>query len=399
MAWFEYKGMTPGGTAITGHLEAADHDQAAHDLALMQIEVRDLCRAARPPAPARIGADDLIFLNEQIASLAQAGIALDEGLAQLARDLESQRLKRWILDLVEDLRRGTPIDRAVAARQQGLPILYSRVIRAGVQSGQLAATLLNLNQHLRLMGDTRRIFWELATYPLVVVVIALGVLSLFFTLIVPQFADIFRDFGTTLPSLTMLLINISFIYPQLLLGAAIVLALIALLWRSIRYSASGRMLREGLLLRLPLFGILTRSSLIARFLRMISMAVNTGLPMPEAIRLSAEATGSNLLTHDADRLAAEVERGESIFVANQSCNLIPPLFGFCVQVASGRDSLPIAVGQLARAYENRAFHALAVIRVALYPILIILLAFVLGICVIGMFLPLITLVNSVSGGG
>ena len=99
MPWFEYEGVTPGGTAITGRLEATDHEQAARDLALMQIQVNELHKAAKPPTPSRLTADDLIFFNDQLASLAQAGIALDEGLAQLARDLESSSLKRWILGL------------------------------------------------------------------------------------------------------------------------------------------------------------------------------------------------------------------------------------------------------------------------------------------------------------
>ena len=399
MPWFEYEGVTPGGTAIAGRLEAADHEQAGRDLALMQIQCNELHKAAKPPAPSRLTADDLIFFNDQLASLAQAGIALDEGLAQLARDLESSTLKRWIGGLVEDLRRGIPLEQAIAARQQGLPILYSRVIRAGVESGDLPATLLNLNQHLRLAGEARQVFWELASYPLLVAALAITIVSVFFILLVPQFADIFRDFGSQLPVLTVLLINIAENYPSILIVAGVVLVLIVLLWRSLRFSSGGRVVRERILLRLPLVGNLTRCSLIARFMRMISNAVGTGLPLPEALRLSAGATGSDLLMRDADRVAAEVERGESVFVATQSARLIPPLFGFAVQVATGREALPAAVAQMARAYDNRATHALAMIRVVLFPVLIVCLGIVLFFCIVGMFLPLVTLINCVSGGG
>lgn len=399
MPWFEYEGVTPGGTAIAGRLEAADHEEATRDLALMQIQVNELHKAAKPPRPSRLTADDLIFFNDQLASLAQAGIALDEGLAQLAHDLESSRLKRWILELVEDLRRGVPLDQAITAREQGLPILYSRVIRAGVESGDLPATLLNLNQHLRLAGEARRVFWELASYPLLVAVLAITMISAFNLLLVPQFADIFRDFGTQLPGLTILLLNIAEHYPAIMIAVGVVLVLIVLLWRSLRLSRGGRVVRERIMLHLPLVGSLTRSSLIARFMRMVSNAVGTGLPLPEALRLSAEATGSDLLMRDADRVAAEVERGESVFVATQSARLIPPLFGFAVQVATGREALPAAVAQMARAYDNRATHALAMIRVVLFPVLIVCLGILMFFCVVGMFLPLVTLINSVSGGG
>jgi type II secretory pathway component PulF len=399
MPWFEYEGLTPGGTAVAGRLEASNHEQATHDLALMQVQVRRIEAASAPRASARLGAEDLIFFNEQLASLAEAGIALDEGLAQLARDLESSNLKRWIADLVQDLRRGVPLDQAVAAREQGLPILYSRVIRAGIQNGELPATLLNLNQHLRLAGETRQLVWELVSYPLIIAIAAICVISAFFIGVVPKLVEIFKDFGTQLPLVTIWMVHISFIYPQILATVAIVFVVLAAAWKGLKLSNGGRSFREGILLGLPLLGNLIRCSLIARFLRMISMAVASGVPMPQALRLAADATGSPTMIRDADRLAGEVEHGESIFAANQSSRIIPPLFGFCVQVATGRDALPVAVAQLAKAYENRATQALGMVRVILLPVIILLLGTIMLIGIAGMFLPLVSLINCVSGGG
>ena len=113
MPWFEYEGSTQGGTAISGRIEASSAEQARTDLFGMGIDLRALTKAeAPPPHGTTLSEDDLIFFNEQLASLAQAGIALDEGLSQLARDLHSPRLKAWIDGLVEDLRRGMPIEQA-----------------------------------------------------------------------------------------------------------------------------------------------------------------------------------------------------------------------------------------------------------------------------------------------
>ena len=98
------------------------------------------------------------------------------------------------------------------------------MIRAGIQSGTLPATLLNLNHHLRLMGSTRRIIWETVSYPLLVAVLAFVVVSFFFVFLMPQFRDIFADFNTTLPGLTMLLIGIHTSYR----GRANVVALVTI---------------------------------------------------------------------------------------------------------------------------------------------------------------------------
>ena len=398
MPWFEYEGLTPGETAVTGRLEAGDHETAERTLAQMGLQVRQLNAAEPPPrAAAKLGADDLIFFNEQLASLAEAGIALDEGLAQLARDVESPKLRGWLNGLVEDLRRGVPLERAIEARQQGLPLLYSRVIRAGVESGELPATLLNLNQHLRLLGNTRRIVWEMVSYPLLIMVLSLTIVSGFLMFVVPQFEEIYMDFGTTLPGMTVLLLRIAESFPQILLTVTAMIVVMVLLWRSLKFTARGAAVRERIMFALPVIGRIVRASLIARFFRMVSTTVGSGLPLPEALRLGADATGSRVLMNDAGRLADEVERGESIFAANQSAALIPPLFGFCVQVGGGRDTLPVAISQLAGAYEHRAQHTQALVRTLLFPFLVVVLGIFVFFCVLGLFLPLVTLINAVSG--
>ena len=104
-----------------------------------------------------------------------------------------------------------------------------------------------------------------------------------------------------------------------------------------------------------------------------------------------------LRTPDAERLAEKVEQGESVFVANRSARVIPQLFGFCVEVAIGRDALPSAIAKLSRSYENRAVHMQSMLQVLLFPVLIIVLGLFLLFGITSMFLPLVNLINSVSG--
>jgi len=403
MSWFEYEGLTHGGTAMVGRIEAPSLEQARNDLDRMGIELRQINPAVAPPKHvAGLNEDDFIFFNEQLASLAQAGIALDEGLAQMARDLSSSRLKRWIEALVADLRRGVPIDQAIASREAGLPILYSRVIRAGIASGELPATLLNLNQHLRMAGSTRRLIWELVSYPLLVGFFAMTLFSLFMMLIVPQFKEIFKDFGANMPQMTLAMLSFSEWFTHghppgwvVIWGTPIVLYL---LWHFIRVLPGGFAMRERIVMAIPAVGQVHRASLVARFLRSVATAISTGIPLPQAVRLSADATGSTMLRNDAEHVAGEVEHGHPIFVACQSTRIIPPMFGFCVQVATGREALPNAIAQLSRSYENRAVHMQTLVLSFVFPLSIILLGAFMFFGISGLFLPLVSLINSVSGG-
>ena len=398
MPWFEYEGQTPGGTAIAGRIEARDREAALDELGQMLIEVRELRADAGPPTRAAgLSENDFLFFNEQLASLSQAGIALDEGLALLARDIESPRLRRWIEEIVEDLRRGIPVDQAIARREAGLPVLYSRVVRAGIETSQLPTTLLNLNQHLRLAGTTRRMMWETATYPLMVALFALAITSVFFLFIVPQFRPLYEEFGDArLPAVTLFMLELSRVFPILLLVTGIVVAAGVLGWRLLCMTPRGRHLRERILLGIPMIGHIHRISVVARFVRAVAAAVGTGLPLPQALRLASGATGSTILTCEAEYLATEVERGQSPMIAARATQLIPPLFGFCAQIAVGRDGLPAAMHQLASAYESRAIYAQSMLRAILFPVLVLIIGAGLGFCIGAMFVPVISLIEHIT---
>lgn len=400
MPWFAYRALTPGGVLLDGRIQADDHAGAQAELARMNVEVRELEPAEAPPVRrAGISADDLIFFNQQVASFARAGIPLDEGLAQLARDIDSPRLRRWIEALLVDIRAGVPLEEAFARNERGLPVFYSAVIKAGIANGELASTLLNLNQQLGFAASLRRVWWESLTYPLVIAVAALGLVSFFMLMVVPQFRSVLDDFDMKLPVVTLYVLRLADVFPMLLGAGAVIVVALGLLWMGLAATAAGRSFRQRLLLRIPLLAPLLRHALLARFFRAASIAVANGLPLPDALRLSAGATGHSPLMGEADTLAAEVERGASLTEATSRTRLIPPLFGLCVQTATGRDATAQAIDKLAATHENRARHNEHLVRTLLQPFFILCLGLFMGILIIALFLPLASLIRYMSGGG
>lgn len=398
MPWYEYEGQCPNGTAIAGRIEAEDHEAAREMLSeTMHLRLRDVRQAKSPPPPAAISDDDFVFFNEQLASLASAGIALDQGLLQLSRDVRSRRLKRFIDKVVADLRNGEPLEDAIAKHESRLPVLYSRVIRAGVQSGQLPATLLGLNQHLRLMGQTRQVLWETLSYPIFLMVIALLIISFFFLQLVPQFREIFSDFGTRLPGPTLLLLHLADVYPTLLVFTAAVIGGAFVIWQLLRTTHGGRVAREVVVTKLPVVGNVYKASLTSRFVRSAATSIQAGIALPEALRLAGGVTGSPGLQAESERVASAVEDGRPIFEAAQFCLFIPAIFGYTVQLALGRNVLPSALLQLAETYEARASHHQAQLRLILFPAVVAGVGCFIAFAVLGLFLPLVTLINCVSG--
>lgn len=398
MPWFEYEGHCRSGTAVTGRLEADSLDHARQTLDdELHVTADDIRKATRPAARAALGEEDFIFFNEQLASMASAGLALDQGLEQLARDLSSPKLQRFIQQFVDAMRQGKSLEEAVAEHESQLPTLYSRVIRAGIQTGQLPATLYNLNQHLRLVAETRRILWEALAYPLVVLVFALLIITGFSTLVIPHFVEIYNDWGAGLPAITVLLLNLSTAFPRLLVVTAAVTAIGVAVWIRLKHSGWGRRLREAVTMRIPVLGRQYTAAMMARFIRCADTGVTAGLALPEALRLAGDATGSPAMAFDAEQVATAIERGQGPLDATQLCRFIPRIFGYTLQTAIGRESLSHALTQLSRTYEGRARHLQEILQVFLLPTAVVVLGLLLVVAILALFLPLVTLVNSVAG--
>ncbi|MCH7702681.1 MAG: type II secretion system F family protein [Planctomycetes bacterium] len=398
MPFFEYRGQCSSGTAIDGRIEASDHDDAMMQLNGMGLQSIELEAASPPPSKKKLGSDDFIFFNEQLASMAGAGIALDEGLRSLAKEVCGPRLRKVIESVADDVRQGTPLDQALAAHESQLPVMYSRVIRAGMTSGQLSSTLINLSQHLRVAAETRRIVAESLTYPAGVLFIAFGLISFVALVLIPSFRSIFLDFDIELPLMTMAMLDFAEVFPELLVVGGVVVGLLTVAWMAMRGSEAGRRVRESVALRLPLVGGILRTSLVARFLRAAALSVKNGIGLPESVRLAAGATGSASLIAEADRIAERVEQGESAMVACESARLIPSLFGYVTDIAGSRGGLGDALVQLARAYDMRTVHQQSMLRRTMMPLAVLVVGVGVGLCILTLFLPLVSLIESVSCG-
>jgi len=396
MEQFDYVAQSRGGAAISGFLEAADGTDAMATLRAMGLQNIELSEARRPRVCRPLGSDDFIFFNEQLSSLAGTGICLDVGLRQLGKDIRSPRLRLVLDALAADVERGQPLDEAIENRAPQLPALYARVVRAGVKSGQLPATLLNLSHHLRLVSETRRLVSEALTYPAIVLILALGVLCAALLIVVPQFVGAFEDFGIRLPPVTAAMVGLARVLPEVLLVLGLIIVGSAIGCLLLGLTSSGRALRERFTFFVPFAGAMIRNSLRARFLRSMAFAVNSGIPLPEAIRLSAGATASPALSRDADCVAARVEQGGAVFEACRGRRVIPAMFGYVVDVGSRGLDLPNSLVQLSKGYESGAVHCQRLLRSWLAPVAVIGVGIVIGLMVLALFMPLAALLQSVS---
>ncbi|MBI1826351.1 MAG: type II secretion system F family protein [Planctomycetes bacterium] len=397
MAHFEYSAQSKSGAAMSGTFEVADNAVAMEQLASMGLKNIELRAAKQAPMRRVLSRDDFIFFNEQLASLANAGICLDEGLRQLGRDVHSRRLQGVLQMIANEIEQGQSLPDAIEKHAPQVPALYAQVVRAGVANGQLSATLLNLSHHLRLVSETRRLLGEALMYPAIVLALALGVFCAVLLFVVPQFAETFAGFGVRLPWITTTMISLSHALPQLLVFAGIAVVALASSFLVLHRSMAGRLMCDRIVLRIPLLGAMIRNSLRARFLRAMAFAVDSGVPLPEAIRLSAGATGSLALSHEAWSVALAIENGADVGEACRGTRLVPAMFSYFVGGSPDLGILRDGLIQLSKAYESQAIHSQLLLRGWVAPAAIFGVGAVIGLLILALFLPLVQMVQSVSG--
>ena len=173
---------------------------------------------------------------------------------------------------------------------------------------------------------------------------------------------------------------------------ALLLAIV--LWVAAGASATGRAWREHVLLHVPIVGALVADSLRARFIQAMAFAVRAGLPLAEGLRLAGDAGASTGIAREAQRVATQVEQGAAVFDACRETTLIPPMFGYVLQVSAQRGHPDEALTQLAQTYAERATRRQALVRHWLMPLALVLVGLMIGACIVAVYAPMLQMFDA-----
>ncbi len=384
MPLFDYSGQLTSGALLQGTIEAAEYSAAEQALGQMGVRVTTLRPAQRTAFVAPLSLADLTFFNDQLAALTKARLPLEPGLRQMASDVGSRKLKRLLIDLADDLAAGMPLPQALERQKQRFPPQYAGVVAAGLKTGDLSGTLYGLTTHLRLKSGFRRVILEVIAYPLVVLVLVLGVSSFLMRYVVPLLEGLFGDlaseagsWGRPVPGARAFIFTLAGVWPtiEVLFGALLVLLLVLF---GVTLLPGTRSFRERLLRYIPGVAQVYWSSVVARFAHTSALAAYTGTPLPDLVIASGAASGSPALTETTRRVAERLSRGEALDQAVAGERDMPALWTCAVQVAAPRGDLPGALAELARTYELRAQQYVSAVRALLGPLLFLLMTITIG---------------------
>jgi type II secretory pathway component PulF len=427
MSDFYYEARDETGQTISGRIRAMDVKDAIRQLEANQwdvVSVRTVPKpAAEPDAPVeralresasedpaeepyarevpRFSRKDSVELAGHLADVMQAGLPLVPGLSALANELPDGKVRRGLKVMVSQLEAGRGLESVLESRH--VPADLRGLVRAGLRSGHTGEVLSQYVRHMQQMLDLRRRMALAWGYPLVLILSAGAIFFFFIWFIVPQFTDIYEDFGTELPSLTQSLVWFSKLIhedgPLLLAFVGGALILFWLFWRFILSPSQ----RRRFLWCLPIVGKMIRSAALARFSRLLGLLIENDVPLPDALRLAGRGAADAELGEAALYLADVVESGRPLTGNEYACQRFPATFVQLLSQIENQKSMAEAMHTLAdactssaRMFESQARVAASRITAVCQPLIVIFTGCTVGYLVLALFLPLIKLLNDLS---
>ena len=337
----------------------------------------------------------LMVFTRQLATLIDAGLPLLRGLNVLSKQERDPVLKKTIDRLTDGVQGGSTFSESLAQHPRIFDKLYVNMVKAGELGGVLELVLNRLAEFQEKAQKVKNKVVAAMIYPAIVLFLALGIMTFLLIYIVPKFQQIFHDMlgDKPLPAITQFVINVSNGFKEhwlIIIGG--VIAFIAG-YKFVSRTPRGRELIDGLKLRLPLFGDLNRKTAISRFSRTLGTLVTSGVPILQALNITRETAGNVVIANAIMQVHDSVKEGESIVQPLEASGAFPPMVISMIDVGEETGQLPEMLLKIAEVYDDEVDNAVAGLTSMLEPIMIVLLAVVVGTIVIALFMPLISIIG------
>lgn len=338
----------------------------------------------------KIKSREFVIFNQQFLALIQAGLPILKSLELLTQREKDEQFRTILLDISERVKGGALLSEAFEA--QGMfPRVYTASLFAGEKSGGLEEVLARFIQYQKTVNATRNKIKTALTYPSILAVLLVVLVSFLLAEVVPRFAQFYAGMDAALPAMTVLLVDISqairghLVTGMLLSGALLV---VLTMWaRSIR----GRSHIDRLKLKLPVIGEVWSKFLFAQLSRTLSTLLSGGTPLVGSLEIVADSTGNRVVTRALNRAVVAVREGQSLSRSLEPSGVVPEVAIEMIEVGESSGNLSEMLGHVADFYDEEVNTRLNQLFTYIEPILLMILAIIVAFVLIALYLPIFSL--------
>lgn len=337
----------------------------------------------------RIKSADIATFSRQLATMLTSGIPLVQSFTIIAMATENPRMKGLLQAIRTDVEGGATLAEALTKHPVHFDQLYVSLVEAGESAGVLDQVLDSIASYKERIESIKGKIKKALFYPAAVIAVAIIVTAILLIFVIPQFEDIFRNFGADLPAFTRMVIDLSeFVRAQgwliALLAIAAVVGLIQLKKRNKAFAA----LLDRLVLKLPIIGPVMEKAALARFSSTLATTFAAGVPLVDALKTVAGATGNVVYENAVHQVREDVAVGHQMQLAMQQTGLFPPMLVQMTAIGEEAGSLDAMLLKVANVYEEEVNNTVDALSSLLEPLIIVFIGVLVGGMVVAMYLPI-----------
>jgi type IV pilus assembly protein PilC len=421
MSNYVYEAVDAGGSRSQGALDVTDQSEALKRIREMglfpttvrqampflprrqPLAVRKTFQIPRWMSEGRIRPAVLAVFTRQLATLVDVGMPLLRGLRLLQEQEEDRTLRRVITEVARTVESGGTLSEALAAHPKVFSRLYVNMVKAGETGGILELVLRRqaefMEKALKIKGKVKAAMF----YPMAVMGVAAGILTLLLVFIIPRFQTVFEGLlnGKQMPAFTLAVLKISDEFKSHFLVVGMVLLALVFAFQVCIRTRPGRRWFDNLKLVLPVLGKVARNVALSRFARTFGTLLGSGVPILQALAIVKETTGNVVVGDVVSKIHDSVKEGGTLSEPLKASRIFPAMIGGMVDVGEQTGALPDMLLKIADTCDEEVNNAVTAMTALLEPVMIVFLAVIVGSLVIAMFLPLIVVTNDPGfvGGG
>ncbi len=396
---YNWKGRTRGGRVQEGVLVAETKEAAIAALRKQQIIVTAVTEKGKEFALPKLGGGisrkEVAIFTRQFSVMIDSGLPLVQCLEILGSQQDNRTFQKILFQVRQDVESGATLAESLRKHPKAFDDLYANMVAAGEAGGILDTILQRLSTYIEKIVKLRSAVRSAMVYPVAVILIAVGVVWIILWKVIPTFATLFEGLGASLPLPTRITIAASHFIGSFWWLIFLSIGLTAFLIHRYYQTHKGRRHIDRLMINLPVLGVVIKKIAVARFCRTLGTLVSSGVPILEALEITAKTSGNSIVEDAIMATRASVEEGKTIAEPLKATDVFPPMVVQMVAVGEQTGALETMLSKIADFYEDEVDEATANLLSLLEPIMICFLGGVIGGIVISMYLPMFDLISKI----
>lgn len=396
----QYRATSQEGKITQGTLDAKDVNEAVGFLrsrGLLPLSVHEVSSQGFSLSSffQKTSTEDLVLFTRQLASVLASGLTLMQALNILKEQIQNPTMRQMVDGLIADVQEGKTFSQAISKYPKIFNPIYISLIHAAESSGFLDKVLLRLADNLEKQQKLRSTIRSALTYPVIVVALMVVVMFVMMIFVIPQLTVLYQNLNIPLPATTQVMVSVSnftITFWPLLVGLLIVAIIAFNRWRK---TDAGKLVTDGFILKMPIFGPLVNKTIMASFSRTFGLLVGSGTLVVQSLNESADTTGNIIYKSAIQEIAKRVEKGVTIGDAMGAFDIFPPILVQMVKIGEQTGKLDESLLKVSEYFEREVDGTVKTLTTAMEPFIMIVLGIGVSFLIISIITPIYNLTSSI----